>query len=274
MAPCTFGCSVFTRPPSISGQPVSSATSRTGIPASRNSRAVPPVEIISIPRAASSRVNSATPVLSYTLISARSIAKREPPEREGLASVSVRGKFRKRPGGKKEDTASVRDASLQLYAPGFDADRVFDFMAAFVNEVFCFLEYEFLKVFQAGRRSFVSGFCACVDEFPVKLLYLFVFVLWIGEGHCKSGRRMSFFSGCACHTGSGFGHRCGMGSGRSQRCRHGLRLAASGLAQAFRLDGLGGGSEMVLGDGAFFLHQFFAPHIHIFRVSLAQVVVT
>src|SRR4029077_6444054 len=184
MPPCTFGCSVFTRPPSISGQPVSSATSRTGVPASRNRRAVPPVEIISIPSAASSRANSATPVLSYTLISARSIAKRKPPEREGLASVCVRGKFRKR-SGRKKDTASVRDTSLQLYAPGLDGDRVFDFMTAFVNEVFCLLAYEFFKVFQAGRRSFVPCFCARVDEFLVKLFYLFVFVLWIGEGHCE-----------------------------------------------------------------------------------------
>ena len=31
---------------------------------------------------------------------------------------------------------------------------------------------------------------------------------------------------------------------------------------------------MVLGEGAFFLHQFLAPHFHIFRVGLAQVVVT
>ena len=46
------GCSVFTRPSSISGKPVTSATSTTGTPDSRSSFAVPPVERISTPRAA------------------------------------------------------------------------------------------------------------------------------------------------------------------------------------------------------------------------------
>src|SRR5437588_430985 len=50
----------------ISGKPVSSETWRTGIPASESSRAVPPVEIISIPRSARPRANSTIPVLSDT----------------------------------------------------------------------------------------------------------------------------------------------------------------------------------------------------------------
>ena len=45
-----FGCIVLTRPSSISGKPVTSLTSRTGMPASRRRRAVPPVEISSAPR--------------------------------------------------------------------------------------------------------------------------------------------------------------------------------------------------------------------------------
>ena len=40
---------VLTRPSSISGNPVTSATSCTGTPASRSMRAVPPVEIMSAP---------------------------------------------------------------------------------------------------------------------------------------------------------------------------------------------------------------------------------
>src|SRR6202043_1894517 len=52
--------------------PVKSETSRTAIPASRRRRAVPPVETISMPSAASCRANSVSPLLSYTLTNARS----------------------------------------------------------------------------------------------------------------------------------------------------------------------------------------------------------
>ena len=45
MPPWIFGCSVLTRPPSISGLAVSSATSSTGRPASRRAVAVPPEAI-------------------------------------------------------------------------------------------------------------------------------------------------------------------------------------------------------------------------------------
>ena len=43
--PWIFGCSVLTRPSMISGKPVNSLTSVTVNPASRSTRAVPPVEI-------------------------------------------------------------------------------------------------------------------------------------------------------------------------------------------------------------------------------------
>src|SRR4029453_15125642 len=43
--PCTFGCSVFTRPSIISGEPVTSETSVTERPASGSAFAVPPVEM-------------------------------------------------------------------------------------------------------------------------------------------------------------------------------------------------------------------------------------
>src|SRR5437879_9629387 len=71
MPPWIFGWSVLTRPSSISGKPVTSATSRTGTPASRKSLAVPPVETISIPSAPRARANSTTPVLSWTETRAR-----------------------------------------------------------------------------------------------------------------------------------------------------------------------------------------------------------
>src|SRR5580658_267671 len=71
MPPVIFGCMVFTRPSSISGKPVTSLTSLTGMPDSRSRRAVPPVEINSAPSSASPRAKSDTPVLSVTLMSTR-----------------------------------------------------------------------------------------------------------------------------------------------------------------------------------------------------------
>src|SRR6185369_6746866 len=68
--PWIVGCSVLTRPSSISGNPVCSATSVTFSPAPASSFAVPPVESSLTPRPASSRASSTTPVLSETDISA------------------------------------------------------------------------------------------------------------------------------------------------------------------------------------------------------------
>ena len=66
-APWIFGCSVFTRPPMISGKPVTPDTSVTLNPASRRACAVPPVEIKATPSAARPRASSTRPVLSDTL---------------------------------------------------------------------------------------------------------------------------------------------------------------------------------------------------------------
>src|SRR5438067_4583701 len=68
--PCTFGCSVFTRPSSISGKPVTSATSVTGSAWSARSLAVPPVEISLMPSACRACASSTMPVLSETEMSA------------------------------------------------------------------------------------------------------------------------------------------------------------------------------------------------------------
>src|SRR3954470_10207997 len=64
--PCTFGCSVLTRPSIISGKPVSSETSFTLRPAAAIAFAVPPVETSSTSCAASAFANSIRPVLSET----------------------------------------------------------------------------------------------------------------------------------------------------------------------------------------------------------------
>src|SRR5829696_4317715 len=67
------GCSVFTRPPMISGKPVKSSIGRTSRPASFSAVAVPPVETSSTPSAASPRAKSTIPVLSETDSTARAI---------------------------------------------------------------------------------------------------------------------------------------------------------------------------------------------------------
>src|SRR5262245_8596767 len=72
-APWMRGCSVLTRPSSISGKPVTCATSVTGSPASASSLAVPPVDTSATPRWCSARAKSTTPVLSDTEINARVI---------------------------------------------------------------------------------------------------------------------------------------------------------------------------------------------------------
>src|ERR1035441_7568155 len=62
----TAGCSVFTRPSSISGAPVTSLTWRTGRPASPMARAVLPVAMSSTPASWRPRARSMRPDLSLT----------------------------------------------------------------------------------------------------------------------------------------------------------------------------------------------------------------
>src|SRR5215213_2977060 len=69
--PWILGWRVFTRPPSISGASVTSATSRTGSPASAMADAVPPLDTSSQPRSTRPLARSTTPVLSYTETRAR-----------------------------------------------------------------------------------------------------------------------------------------------------------------------------------------------------------
>ena len=70
--PWIFGCRVFTRPSSISAKPVWAETSVTLTRSFSSSLAVPPVEMICTPAAASARASSTMPDLSETLSSARS----------------------------------------------------------------------------------------------------------------------------------------------------------------------------------------------------------
>ena len=78
MPPWILGCSVFTRPSIISGNPVTSLTSRTGNPAPRSVRAVPPVDSSSTPSSWRPRAKSTIPVLSCALTRARETFMRSP----------------------------------------------------------------------------------------------------------------------------------------------------------------------------------------------------
>src|SRR5665811_2108830 len=69
--PWIFGCSVFTRPSIISGEPVTSETSTTSSPSLRSAFAVPPVETSAMPRSLSALAKSTRPALSLTESSAR-----------------------------------------------------------------------------------------------------------------------------------------------------------------------------------------------------------
>src|SRR5580704_10733332 len=175
MPPCTLGCSVFTRPPSISGHPVRSETSRTPMPASRSNLAVPPVETISIPSDASSRANSITPVLSYTLISARSMVTLPPvalevaPQQTGqcmrLRAITEEGRKKiGRSAVDKIEAALGGNAGLQLDAPAFNADGILDFAATLVPEVLRFLPHEAIEILGTRHTRAFSGHGAGLDQ--------------------------------------------------------------------------------------------------------------
>ena len=71
MPAMSLGCMVLTRPSSISGKPVTSSTSVTGMPESLSSLAVPPVEMICTPRSVRPLANDSRPLLLNTEMRAR-----------------------------------------------------------------------------------------------------------------------------------------------------------------------------------------------------------
>ena len=79
MPPCTMGWSVFTRPSSISGQPVTVSSGVTARPLSFKIFAVPPVEISSVPSSVRARANSTRPSFFVTERRALWTWKREDP---------------------------------------------------------------------------------------------------------------------------------------------------------------------------------------------------
>ena len=59
-----------------------------------------------------------------------------------------------------EGKSSARNASFQLHAAAFDADGVFDLVAALILQVFRFLVDEALEILQARRAGPFAGFRA------------------------------------------------------------------------------------------------------------------
>src|SRR3954470_8400278 len=105
------GCSVFTRPSSSSGKPVTSSTVVTVMPAARSAAGVPPVETTSQPNSTSPCAKATIPRLSLTEISARGMTERS---RRGLHGFGKRDGV---PGGRGGAHDGGQQAVLHLENP-------------------------------------------------------------------------------------------------------------------------------------------------------------
>src|SRR4051794_2709343 len=163
--PCTFGCSVFTRPSSISGNPVSSEISFTATPFSRSNFAVPPVEISSTPRPASLRAKSTSPVLSVTLRRARLIFDMN-------ASVKNGGRGPTEDFKLPDGYLVLNRFSLQLHLAVFQLHRVLHFLAFHVlAKLFRLLLDKTRERFEAARRSRITRRSPRMNHRIVKLAH-------------------------------------------------------------------------------------------------------
>src|SRR6266853_1527294 len=217
MPPCTLGWSVFTRPSSISGKPVSSEMSFTRTPESRNSLEVPPVEISSTPRPASLWANSTSPVLSVTLRMARCIfvwvadmadldGKRNVPGKgREILSVSSRQSSVVGQEGEQLTTDDQRLSlrfCLQFYLAVLHLDRVFDrFAAVLFADLIGFLLHEGRKTVEVAGDGF-SRFLLGFGEGLVEPSHLIAFRARIAALHAEGS-----FLGCGerGHGGRGGG---------------------------------------------------------------------
>src|SRR5579864_2877453 len=127
MPPCTRGCSVLTRPSSISGKPVSSEMSFTGMLESRSSLAVPPVEKSSTFIVTKRLAKTTMPVLSVTLRIARLMMANLGPRLELSRRRIIAGEL-------LLARVSRLDLGLrfQAHLAVLEFDRVFDRVAAVV----------------------------------------------------------------------------------------------------------------------------------------------
>src|SRR5882762_1137652 len=254
--PCTLGCSVFTRPPSISGQPVNSETSFTATPDSRNNFAVPPVERISIFSAASRFANSRTPVLSNTLISARCTAMKDPPRTEAIQCKRNRnfreaadcGNFKRgnRYGSRVASLGFDQRFELYLVVDGFN--HVLDLAAIFLFlRVLGFLAHKLFESFVREPRNILSNQLFRFHEGVKQFIDLFFFAFRLRAGHPE-----------VCLIGN---HRGVTGISFSKPLR------------AFRFNRFGRRTEVPLHGSFFFLLALLAENIAILGVGLREVVV-
>ena len=119
--PCTRGCSVFTRPSSISGKPVISETSVTGRPFSASSLAVPPVDSSFTPLSCSVRAKSTMPVLSETESRAVRDMVRLLGKRNLESESCVSGRSRRRVTGRRACARAACGASVLRLMPSHSA---------------------------------------------------------------------------------------------------------------------------------------------------------
>src|SRR6266478_4761076 len=274
--PCTLGCRVFTRPPNISGQPVKSETSRTAIPDSRSSLAVPPVERISIFSAAKRLANSTIPVLSNTLMSARCTSMSSSTMRKAqqckraawigkVQSAGARALLEKfvenfrngfsgdPPPATNRTSRTGRSLNSSGLHKSFQFDlacdhfhHVFNILAVLLLlQLFRFFQHKFVE---AGARQPSRVFARQLfglQKRLVQLLDLFRFALGLGTGHAK----------------------CLGSSDSSRRC-----LLFSFLFLASGFDLFGRRAKMPL-DFSFFLLRGARPEdILVLRVSLGKIV--
>src|SRR5262245_4770341 len=168
MPPWMRGCNVLTRPSSISGKPVTSATSSTFNPASASDLRVPPVETSSTPKPASALANSTSPVLSLTLTSARRMVRKSMKQLPGaitsgkvhLMIDSIRGWIPRRDYAKEASAVTTHGGSdhgqggrNQLHAQIGGARPLARHQQAFLGP-------ELSQLFRRTRRHFWPGAAA------------------------------------------------------------------------------------------------------------------
>src|SRR5271169_3148426 len=158
--------------------------------------------------------------------------------------------------------ALAGNAGFQLHASAFDANAVFNFVAALVLEVLRLLLDEALEIFQAWRTGFFARLGACLDHLPVEFFDFFFFARRIGYRQRESG------SGRLGRSGPRSPARISCYCTRRRSHCGGLACILGSFSCALGFHSFRGSSEMALLCSAFLLNQFLAPHVLVFRVCL------
>src|SRR5947207_5179780 len=120
---CTWGWSVFTRPPSISPKPVHSSTAVVGTPACVRCTNVPPEARMRVPPCASSAANSAAPALSESESSAARGQPTMPVRAAGACGVAPGTLTLPLPSPRLARGEAVDRFEVALLRPGHDVGR-------------------------------------------------------------------------------------------------------------------------------------------------------